>query len=258
VSIEATRWVLKDVRIPESVDVRQRPHLRFLLLCLADHAGVDGRNAFPSLATLGDYTEMSRSTIIRGLDALEELGLIRVGSQAVVQAYTGRGDRIPKSYDLIMDDGVSYGGSSSNGVSQEAQRGVIPDLRMTPKPSFKPTTKPTTAADAAEPPAPQSKEAVDGPALNQRANKLAGEHYERMGKMGNVPAWLKMIRKALERGYEDGHVSAVLAFIGEHNWTVTEERLANQLRGGAQLPRRRPADPARPKARTASGMEIQG
>lgn len=262
-SIEATRWVLKDVRIPEEVDARQRPHLRFLLLCLADHAGHDGRNAFPSLATLGNYTEMSRSTIIRGLDKLEELGFIKVGSQAVVQAYTERRDRIPKSYDLVMD-GVSYGTGKPNGVSQETERGVTRGPRMTPKPSLEPRDKPPLP-DAAAPgeqvaliPAPP-RPAVEAKALtlNQRATRLAQAHYERLGKMGNVAAWVQHIKKALVLDYTERQINDALIFIAENNWTVTQERLRNVLEGGPKLPSRRPDQVATSYARTRNGMRIE-
>lgn len=97
----------------------------------------------------------------------------------------------------------------------------------------------------------------EGLTLNQRANVLAGRQYERLGKMGNVPAFAKMIRKALERNYADELVDGVLAYIASNNWTLTEERLANQLRGGPQLPRSRPQQITRAKARTTNGMEIQ-
>lgn len=70
------------------------------------------------------------------------------------------------------------------------------------------------------------------PTLNQRATRLAQAHYERLGKMGNVPAFMKIIRKALEHGYNDGDVDRMLAWLADRRWTLTEERLANALRGG--------------------------
>lgn len=94
--------------------------------------------------------------------------------------------------------------------------------------------------------------------LNQRATRLAQNHYERLGKMGNVPAIMKIIRKALEHEYTDAQVDAACAHVAEHRWTLTEERLANTLRGGPKLPSGPPRiNGARPTARTASGMEIQ-
>jgi hypothetical protein len=70
------------------------------------------------------------------------------------------------------------------------------------------------------------------PTLNQRAVILAQRHYERLGKMGNVPAMMKIVRKALEHDHTDDRVDRALAWIADRRWTLTEERLANALRGG--------------------------
>jgi hypothetical protein len=94
--------------------------------------------------------------------------------------------------------------------------------------------------------------------MNKRANRLAGNQYERLGKMGNVPAFAKIVRKALEHGYPDDHVDKALAYIAENRWTLTEERLANTLRGGPKLPSRRPDDPTRTQPTTRNGMKIEG
>jgi hypothetical protein len=72
------------------------------------------------------------------------------------------------------------------------------------------------------------------PTLNQRAVILAQAHYERLGKMGNVPAFVQVIRKALERNYADADVDRVLEWLADRRWTLTEERLAHALRGGPQ------------------------
>jgi hypothetical protein len=119
------------------------------------------------------------------------------------------------------------------------------------KTDLKKTEEKNTAAAAAR---ASDKEATAGEyvSMNKRATLLAQEHYERLGKMGNVPAFMKIIRKALIHGYRDDHVNQVLAFIAEHNWTLTEERLANQLRGGARLPSSRPA-PAQPRPAVYTG-----
>jgi hypothetical protein len=82
------------------------------------------------------------------------------------------------------------------------------------------------------------------PTINQRANVLAGRHYERLGKMGNVPAFAKIVKQALTAGWQDAAVDAAMAFIAENRWTLTAERLANTLKGGPK-PASRPA-PARP------------
>lgn len=88
------------------------------------------------------------------------------------------------------------------------------------------------------------------PTINQRANALAAQHYERLGKMGNVPAFAKIAKQALAHDWSDAAVDEAMAYIAENHWTLTAERLANTLRGGPKLPSR-PA-PARPS--TAARM----
>jgi hypothetical protein len=107
--------------------------------------------------------------------------------------------------------------------------------------------------------AAKDEETAKAPTLNQRAVRLAQAHYERLGKMGNVPAWVKIIRKALEHDYQDQQVDRVLAWIADRNWSLTEERLANALRGGPR-PAGNTAPPTttnRPQPRTG-GMVIEG
>lgn len=88
------------------------------------------------------------------------------------------------------------------------------------------------------------------PTINQRANALAANHYERLGKMGNVVAFAKIAKQALAHDWSDAAVDEAMAYIAENHWTLTAERLANTLRGGPKLPSR-PA-PARPS--TAARM----
>lgn len=102
-----------------------------------------------------------------------------------------------------------------------------------------------------------SPEAVAPLTLNQTATRLAQNHYERLGRMGNVPGMMKIVRKAIEHGYQAHQVDAACAYIADNRWTLTEERLANTLRGGARLPSAPPRINGRPTARTGSGMEIQ-
>lgn len=107
----------------------------------------------------------------------------------------------------------------------------------------KKTDRNSATAGAAETPAtplsPAIPEQTPGPqdrTPTQRAVLLAQAHYERLGKMGNVPAMMKIIRKALEHGYSDESVDLACTYIGSLNWTLTEEKLANTLRGGPKRP----------------------
>jgi pyruvate/2-oxoglutarate dehydrogenase complex dihydrolipoamide acyltransferase (E2) component len=93
--------------------------------------------------------------------------------------------------------------------------------------------------------------------VNQRATRLAQEHYERLGKMGNVAAFMKIIKQAVVRDFSDDAIGKALAYIAENNWTLTAERLANILRGGPKLPSRSPQAAGRVQATTANGMRIE-
>lgn len=106
-----------------------------------------------------------------------------------------------------------------------------------------------------EPVVSEDKAAEKPKTINQRAVLLAQAHYERLGNMGNVPAMVKIIRKALERNFADARVNEVLVWIADRRWTLTEERLANALRGGP-LPAGRTAPAAAPKAHTGR-MELE-
>ncbi|WP_394614502.1 helix-turn-helix domain-containing protein [Lentzea sp. JNUCC 0626] len=99
-SIEAISWALNDAPIPR--DRRDASSLAAVLIGLANHAGPDGRNAFPSLDTLVHYTRLSERTVRYALRTLEELVLIRPSDPDIVAAYIKRADRRPKGYDLAL------------------------------------------------------------------------------------------------------------------------------------------------------------
>lgn len=99
-SIEAIHWALNDAPIPR--DRRDASSLASVLIGLANHAGPDGCNAFPSLDTLVHYTRLSERTVRYSLRTLEELVLIRPSDPDIVAAYIKRADRRPKGYDLAL------------------------------------------------------------------------------------------------------------------------------------------------------------
>jgi hypothetical protein len=73
-----------------------------VLIGLANHAGPDGKDTFPSEHTLVRYTCLSKRTVQTALDRLEEAGLIRPCDPAVVAAKIKRADRRPQGWDLAM------------------------------------------------------------------------------------------------------------------------------------------------------------
>jgi hypothetical protein len=99
-SIEAIRWALNTAPIPRNR--RDASSLAVVLIGLANHADPDGRNAFPSLATLARYTRLSERSIRYALRALEDLKLIENSDPEIVAAYVKRADRRPNGYDLAL------------------------------------------------------------------------------------------------------------------------------------------------------------
>jgi hypothetical protein len=100
-SVEAIAWALTRAPIPR--DRRDASSLAIVLVGLANHAGPDGRNAFPSNATLTEYTRLSARSVQYALRALEELGLIRPSDPEIVAAHIKRADRRPQGWDLAME-----------------------------------------------------------------------------------------------------------------------------------------------------------
>ena len=86
-------WALKQRHISD-------PIARYVLLVLSNYGGVDGRDAFPSVATLAEDTGLSERTIQSKLRLLEEGGAIVLGNPAVVAARISKVDRRPVSYDI--------------------------------------------------------------------------------------------------------------------------------------------------------------
>ncbi|MEV6641099.1 helix-turn-helix domain-containing protein [Amycolatopsis sp. NPDC051371] len=97
-SIEAISWALNEAPIPS--DRRDASSLAMVLVGLANHADPDGRNAFPSNATLTRYTRLSERSVRNILRELATLELIHPSDPGIVAAYISRADRRPNGYDL--------------------------------------------------------------------------------------------------------------------------------------------------------------
>jgi hypothetical protein len=101
VSVEAIHWVLNTAPIPR--DRRDASSLAMVLVSLANHADPDGRNAFPSVARLRQYTRLSERSIRYALRTLEDLGLVRPSNPDILAATIRRADRRPNGYDLALE-----------------------------------------------------------------------------------------------------------------------------------------------------------
>jgi hypothetical protein len=236
---------------------------------------------------LDDSVEEGRDAVDKALRDLEAAGYLvrtRRRAQGGVWEWTYAVTDDPKTRPIT---GSTIPGKSGDGVTREnttnAQVAPSPGKPSTENQGIETEDLPQKtevedlrdpAAIASEPAldlpgvedelARKRREQVEGkpPTLNQRATRLAQAHYERLGKMGNVPAMMKIIRKALEHGYDDAVVDRTCAWIADRRWTLTEERLANALRGGPQpAGRTAPASPPRPVVRTGrngTGPVLEG
>lgn len=107
---------------------------KLILIALAEKADNDGRNAFPSVATLARYAECDERTVQRSLRHLEQSGWIVCESPA-------RRNR-PRNYTLIVEklEGRRIATPRREGVAQD-RGGVTPvsdggDTAMPPDPSI--------------------------------------------------------------------------------------------------------------------------
>ena len=159
--VDAMSWAMNQ-------DIVKDAGARFVLVGLANHADKHGCHAFPAIATLSAYTGLSARSVTRKLNDLLELGVIKLGNQAIAAAHISRADRRPTVYDIVMftadkkrDDTVSpreeRGDTcaatgcqpDSNGVTSVQQRGDTvspePSLNRSYEPSIEPELDPGAA-----------------------------------------------------------------------------------------------------------------
>jgi hypothetical protein len=92
---------------------------RYVLLVLANYADKNGRGAFPSSSSISEDTGLSIRTVKYKLDHLLEIGVIRLGNQAIAGAYIDRHDRRPTVYDLCVERGAPAAPGSERGANDD-------------------------------------------------------------------------------------------------------------------------------------------
>ena len=114
-----------------------------VLLAIADSAGHDGRDAWPSLATLASRCRVSVRTVQRAVDELVAAGELEVEQHGGGTRHT-RPDRRPNRYTVRMATGGQNDQAYPDGVTSDAPRGDIRpaetpergDTAMSTYPSF--------------------------------------------------------------------------------------------------------------------------
>lgn len=115
-SWQATAWAIEQQEVKD-------PLTLLVLLCMANYAGEDGLNCFPSIATLARNSRLSGRSVQRHIIKLLDLGLIRRGNQNIAAALIERADRRPVVYDLMIPRGVPQSPRSTDGVTRKTPRG---------------------------------------------------------------------------------------------------------------------------------------
>lgn len=149
-SIEMTAWALGVPGIPAAE--------KLVLIGIASHADRNGDNAWPSIATLAGYANVSERQAKRLVKALAERGVISIDAQGGGNART-RDDRRPNLYrietmngDMRLLDGVTSttprdergDTQRADGVTSSAPRG---DTAMSPEPSLNHPVEPSAESD---------------------------------------------------------------------------------------------------------------
>lgn len=98
---------------------------KVVLIALANYAGPNGTDAFPSVARIQRDTGLSERAIQYALRALEDHGTIAETPDPLVRSSTiGRADLRPKSYDLAAYIAHKRGAKSTGDHDPEGQRGA--------------------------------------------------------------------------------------------------------------------------------------
>ncbi len=145
-SIQAYSWAI------EHQEVVTDPSCQLVLMCLAYYAGVDGCNAFPSVARIARNSRLSERSVQRSLKKLLELGVIEQGSRIVPAAHIARTDKRPQNYNIVLR-GVTVTPREGSGVTH-SRRGVTSTTErgdtVAPDPTSDPSINPKSVLQTVE------------------------------------------------------------------------------------------------------------
>ncbi|MGY3172405.1 hypothetical protein ACVWYU_001782 [Pseudomonas sp. TE12234] len=162
-SIQSMVWALEQRLVEEST-------ARHVLLCLANYADKNGKGAFPSTNSLSEDTGLAVRTVKYKLEALEALGAIRRGNQAIAAAYIDRHDRRPVVYDMAVERGAPDAPRDERGANEDVTgcSSEQNDVQMTTERGAPHAPNPSTIRQL---PVNKPKEAAGKPAGTQAERK---------------------------------------------------------------------------------------
>ncbi len=193
---------------------------KIVLLGLANHADADGNNAYPSVARLATYANVTERAVQMALRELEKSGHIVRQFQAGGSAKQ-RADRRPNLYSVITNNGVKYATSrSENGVKPTAERGEVHGTD-----GVKPTAPETSLEPSLEP--------SIYPALSEHLCNLLADGIESSGfTRPEVTAnWIKDMEKLLRIDKREvWQVEKAIAWVSDHDFWSMNIRSPQKLR----------------------------
>lgn len=213
-SIEVMSWVLNNAPV--------RGTEKIILLGLANHADADGNNAYPSVARLARYANVSERAVQQALRILEEGGHIyrhfNEGGSAQQRA-----DRRPNKYTVLMRGVKPASPRTDNGVKSSASRGEEQRTNgvkpTSPESSLEPSTEPSTIY-------------VPTQESERLANLLADSVERRTNRRPTVTkAWITSMDRMLrldERTPQD--IEGCIGWVEQHDFWSTNILSPDKLR----------------------------
>lgn len=213
-SIEVMSWVLNNAPV--------RGTDKIILLGLANHADADGNNAYPSVARLARYANVSERAVQQSLRNLEEVGLIwrhyNEGGSAQQRA-----DRRPNKYTIRMYEVKQSSPRGDDGVKYSAQRGEVQSTN-----GVKPTSPETSLEPSIEP----SLKNVLSQEAERLANLLADKIAENGYKRPTVTQeWVRCMDRTIRiDGREPEQLEKAIEWVTSHDFWSMNVRSPQKLR----------------------------
>jgi hypothetical protein len=213
-SIEVMSWVLNNSQV--------RGTEKLILIGLANHADADGHNAYPSVARLARYANVSERAVQQSLRNLEEGGHIyrhfNEGGSAQQRA-----DRRPNKYTVRMRGVQSSSPRTDDGVQSSAQRGEVQRTN-----GVQPTSPETSLEPSIEP----SLKNVLSPDAQRLANLLADKIAENGYKRPTVTQeWVRCMDRTIRiDGREPEQLEKAIEWVTGHDFWSMNVRSPQKLR----------------------------
>lgn len=188
-SVEALSWVFRHSK--------SRLAARLVLLALADFAQADGRDAFPSVATLAAKAGVSKRTARSGLRQLEETGEI---------ARTGTSPYGTTVYAITLGAANPAGGAETGTEGRQKTTAAVSP--SSPDPSVNPSGEPSSSS--ARKPALDQELPKDLPAEHRPALEAVWPVLERIAraKPSSVPPTREGVARAIASFPDRDHLDA--------------------------------------------------